>query len=219
MSCVGFKAAVDTMDLFVGVVVHDENGDAWSASAGILVHLAYAVTVQRRRLSWTWLGVHVEGDRLPEARARASSISRRDPKLRSAERPRSAAGKGPHLAGVAVRLCSRRPRPPQPLRMCQRRLAQVPTPVRSRRRAPLRSELQSPAQAVRRRADETICYHLQPLPKQHQRDSTPGLSGSAYSARRLTTIASCVLRAITITAGLLGSGFSSRCGTNGGTKT
>jgi hypothetical protein len=92
MSCVGFKAAVDTMDLFVGVVVHDENGDAWSASAGILVHLAYAVTVQRRRLSWTWLGVHVEGDRLPEARARASSISRRDPKLRSAERPRSAAG-------------------------------------------------------------------------------------------------------------------------------
>lgn len=126
---------------------------------------------------------------------------------------------GPHLAGVAVRLCSRRPRPPQPLRMCQRRLAQVPTPVRSRRRAPLRSELQSPAQAVRRRADETICYHLQPLPKQHQRDSTPGLSGSAYSAGRLTTIASCVLRAITITAGLLGSGFSSRCGTNGGTKT
>ena len=92
MSCVGFKAAVHTVDLFVGVVVHDENGDAWSASAGILVHLAYAVTVQRRRLSWTWLGVHVEGDRLPEARARASSISRRDPKLRSAERPRSAAG-------------------------------------------------------------------------------------------------------------------------------
>ena len=30
--------------------------------------------------------------------------------------------------------------------------------------------------------------------------------------------ASCVLRAITITAGLLGSGFSSRCGTYGGTK-
>src|SRR6478672_13046438 len=104
MSCVGFKVAVYTVDLFVGVVVHDENGDAWSASPAILFHLAYAVTVQRRRLSWTWLGVHVEGDRLPEARARASSISRRDPKLRSAERPRSAAGKGPHLAGVAVRL-------------------------------------------------------------------------------------------------------------------
>ncbi len=91
MPCVQFKAAVPTVDLFVGVAVHDENGDAWSASAGILVHLAYAVTVQRLRLSWTWLGGNVEGDRLPEARARASSISRRDPKLRSAERPRRAA--------------------------------------------------------------------------------------------------------------------------------
>src|SRR5258708_1295017 len=57
------------------------------------------------------------------------------------------------------------------------------------------------------------------LTKQHQADPPPGLSGSAYSAGRLTTIASCVLRAITITAGLLGSGFSSRCGTYGGTKT
>src|SRR5882757_5404436 len=53
------------------------------------------------------------------------------------------------------------------------------------------------------------------LTKQHQ----PELPGSAYNAGRLTTIASCVLRAITITAGLLGSGFSSRCGTYGGTKT
>ena len=92
MPCVQFKAAVPTVDLFVGVAVHDENGDAWSASAGILVHLAYAVTVQRLRLSWTWLGGNVESDRLPKLRARASSISRRDPKLRSAERPRSAAG-------------------------------------------------------------------------------------------------------------------------------
>jgi hypothetical protein len=43
-------------------------------------------------------------------------------------------------------------------------------------------------------------------------------SENAYSSGRLTTTASCVLRAITITAGLLRSGFSSRCGTYGGTK-
>ena len=204
----------------MGVAVHDENGDAWSASAGILVHLAYAVTVQRLRLSWTWLGGNVESDRLPKLRARASSISRRDPKLRSAERPRSAAGSRALTWRAWPCACVLGDLDRRSLyALCQRRLAQVPRPVRSRRRAPFGSELQSPAQAVRRRADETICYHLQPLPKLHQRDSPPGLSGSAYSAGRLTTIASCVLRAITITAGLLGSGFSSRCGTNGGTKT
>lgn len=41
---------------------------------------------------------------------------------------------------------------------------------------------------------------------------------STYSPGRFTTIASCVLRAITTTASSAGSGFSSRCGTNGGTK-
>src|SRR4029077_17472085 len=57
------------------------------------------------------------------------------------------------------------------------------------------------------------------LAEQHQRLVRAGGSESAYSCRRLTAIASCVLRAITITAGRLGSGFSSRCGTYGGTKT
>ena len=41
---------------------------------------------------------------------------------------------------------------------------------------------------------------------------------SGYSAGRSTTIASWVLRAITTSAGLSGSGFSSRCGKYGGTK-
>ena len=36
---------------------------------------------------------------------------------------------------------------------------------------------------------------------------------------RLTTIASCVLRAMTTTAGVSGDGFSSRCGVYGGTNT
>ncbi|SCG04796.1 UDP-N-acetylmuramoyl-L-alanyl-D-glutamate--2,6-diaminopimelate ligase [Streptomyces sp. MnatMP-M17] len=39
-----------------------------------------------------------------------------------------------------------------------------------------------------------------------------------YSSGRLTTIASCVLRAITTTASSSALGFSSRCGTYGGTK-
>ena len=43
-------------------------------------------------------------------------------------------------------------------------------------------------------------------------------SATAYSSGRLTTIASWVERAITTTASLCGSGFSSRCGTYGGTK-
>ncbi len=43
-------------------------------------------------------------------------------------------------------------------------------------------------------------------------------AGSAYRWGRLTTIASWVLRAMTTTASSPGSGFSSRCGTNGGTK-
>lgn len=54
--------------------------------------------------------------------------------------------------------------------------------------------------------------HPQPpatLPAGHR----PSSSESAYSSGRLITIASCVLRAITISAGELGSGFSSRCGT------
>lgn len=43
-------------------------------------------------------------------------------------------------------------------------------------------------------------------------------AGSAYSPGRLTTIASWVLRAMTTTASSERSGFSSRWGTNGGTK-
>jgi hypothetical protein len=42
---------------------------------------------------------------------------------------------------------------------------------------------------------------------------------SGYSSGRLITIASWVLRAITTSAGVVGSGFSSRCGRYGGTKT
>lgn len=44
-------------------------------------------------------------------------------------------------------------------------------------------------------------------------DRQESSAGSAYSLGRLTTIASCVLRAITTTASSDGSGFSSRCGT------
>ena len=53
-------------------------------------------------------------------------------------------------------------------------------------------------------------------------ETGPGVDGStcAQSRRsRLTTIASWVVRAMTTTASVPGSGFSSRCGTNGGTKT
>lgn len=42
--------------------------------------------------------------------------------------------------------------------------------------------------------------------------------GSGYSSDRLTTMASWLVRAITTSAGVLASGFSSRCGTYGGTK-
>ena len=58
----------------------------------------------------------------------------------------------------------------------------------------------------------------------HPRPSrTPELPAYSCAPRtnnpgRLTTIASWVLRAITTTASDAGSGFSSRCGTNGGTK-
>lgn len=51
-----------------------------------------------------------------------------------------------------------------------------------------------------------------------RRAGQPPSAGSTYSPGRLTTIASCVLRAITTTASSAGSGFSSRCGTKGGTK-
>ena len=42
---------------------------------------------------------------------------------------------------------------------------------------------------------------------------------SGYSSGKLITIASWVLRAITTSARVVGSGFSSRCGRYGGTKT
>lgn len=44
-------------------------------------------------------------------------------------------------------------------------------------------------------------------------------SVSGVSEGRFTTIPSCVLREMTTTAGTSGSGFSSRCGTHGGTNT
>jgi len=47
--------------------------------------------------------------------------------------------------------------------------------------------------------------------------SEPGLSD--HSSGTLTTIASWVERAITTTASVSGDGFSSRCGTRGGTQT
>lgn len=63
-----------------------------------------------------------------------------------------------------------------------------------------------------------------PAPRRRPDGRRPGpgrhasSAGSAYKPGRLTTIASCVERAMTTTASSSGSGFSSRCGTNGGTK-
>ncbi|RZS44454.1 hypothetical protein EV193_101330 [Herbihabitans rhizosphaerae] len=44
------------------------------------------------------------------------------------------------------------------------------------------------------------------------------LASSRYNSGRETLIGSCVVRAITTTTGSFGSGFSSRCGTFGGTR-
>ena len=44
-------------------------------------------------------------------------------------------------------------------------------------------------------------------------------AGADHSAGTPTTMASCVDRAITTTASVSGDGFSSRCGTYGGTQT
>jgi hypothetical protein len=47
---------------------------------------------------------------------------------------------------------------------------------------------------------------------------TGGATSAQFSSWRFTTIASWVVRAMTTIASVSGSGFSSRCGTNGGTK-
>ncbi len=50
-------------------------------------------------------------------------------------------------------------------------------------------------------------------------DPRSGRTGQPRNEGRLTSMASCVLRAITTTASVSGSLFSSRCGVYGGTKT
>jgi len=84
--------------------------------------------------------------------------------------------------------------------------------------------------AARREMEEEVGLRprgLGPLPEgpAAQQPECPTVQGvdrstCAQSRRsRLTTIASWVVRAMTTTASVPGSGFSSRCGTNGGTKT
>ena len=66
--------------------------------------------------------------------------------------------------------------------------------------------------------------HLSTRKQTQQSDGPawPGTDGSTCdqsSPSRFTTMASCVVRAMTTTASVSGSGFSSRWGTNGGTNT